>query len=121
MLTVLTILPFVNLILSMILTVMCFIIRILIAKENVRWDIYKSANIIVESFEMYDKGLLSEDKNKDIKRFKDEYEEQYEAYKAHKYLKDKFINLMTKSGLFSFISLLLCGLFYIIRCGVMQG
>lgn len=112
MLSIIKILPIATLILAMILIIMCVVIHVLITRENVRWRNYKFSNIIVESFEMYDKGLLSSDK--DIERIKQEYNEQYQAYNDHKYLKDEFSNLMVKSGLFSFLSLLLSGQCYII-------
>jgi len=112
MLSIIKILPIATLILAMILIIMCVVIHVLITRENVRWRNYKFSNIIVESFEMYDKGLLSSDK--DIERIKQEYNEQYQAYNDHKYLKDEFSKLMVKSGLFSFLSLLLSGQCYII-------
>ena len=118
MLTILKILPIANLILAMILIVICFIIHVLIIKENTRWRDYKFSNIIVESFEMYDKGLLSADRNKDIERIIHGYNEQYEAYKNHKYLKSKYIILMAKSEIFSVLSLLLSSLTYMIKCAM---
>ena len=114
MLSIIKILPIATLILAMILIIMCVIIHVLITRENARWRDYKFSNIIVESFEMYDKGLLSADKDKDIEHIKQEYNEQYQAYNDHKYLKDEFSKLMVKSGLFSFLSLLLSGLCYMI-------
>lgn len=110
--SIIKILPIATLILAMILIIMCVVIHVLITRENVRWRNYKISNIIVESFEMHDKGLLSSDK--DIERIKQEYNEQYQAYNDHKYLKDEFSKMMVKSGLFSFLSLLLSGQCYII-------
>ena len=112
MLSIVKILPIATLILAMILIVMCVNIHVLITKENARWRDYKFSNIIVEAFEMYDKGLLSSDK--DIERIKQEYNEQYQAYNDHKYLKDELSKMMVKSGLFSFLSLLLSGQCYMI-------
>lgn len=114
MLSIIKILPIATLILAIILIVMCVIIHVLITKENARWRDYKFSNIIVEAFEMYDKGILSADKDKDIEHIKQEYNEQYQAYNDHKYLKDEFDKLMVKSGLFSFLSLLLSSLCYMI-------
>lgn len=110
--SIIKILPIATLILAMILIIMCVVIHVLITRENVRWRNYKFSNIIVESFEMYDKGLLSSDK--DIERIKQEYNEQYQAYNDHKYLKDELSKMMVKSGLFSFLSLLLSGQCYMI-------
>ena len=115
MLTIIRVLPIISLILTMVLIVMCIIVHILNTKENVRWRNYKRSNIIVESFEMHDKGILSADKEIDIERIKCEYSKQYEAYKDHKYLKDKLFNLMFTSGIYSFLSLLLSGLFYMLK------
>lgn len=110
--SIIKILPIATLILAMILIIMCVVIHVLITRENVRWRNYKFSNIIVESFEMYDKGLLSSDK--DIEHIKQEYNEQYQAYNDHKYLKDELSKMMVKSGLFSFLSLLLSGQCYMI-------
>jgi chloramphenicol O-acetyltransferase len=120
MLTILNVLPIISLILAIILMIIAYVIsHYLIAKENARWRDYKSSNIIVEVFEMHDKGLLSADKDEDIERIKHEYSKQYEAYKDHKCFKDELINLMVKTGIFSFLSILLSGLFYAIKWAMM--
>lgn len=119
MLTILNVLPIISLSLVVILMDICFIIHFLITKENIRWRDYKFSNLIVESFEMYDKGLLSADKAKDIERIMHEYNEPYEVYKKHKHLKDKLNELMFKCIIFSFLSLLLSVLFYMLKYAMM--
>jgi hypothetical protein len=119
MLTILKVLPIISLILAIILIVICVVIQVLISKELVRWREYKQSNIIVESFEMFDKGLLSRDKSADIDRIKHEYNEQYEAYKDHNCLNGERNRMMITSGIFSFVCLLLSGIFYMIKCMVM--
>lgn len=118
MLSIINTLAIISLILAIILIIMCIVINALINKEIVRWIDYKSSNIIVESFEIYDKLLLSENKDKHIERIKREYGEQYEAYKKHEYLKDELNKLMVKSEIFSFLSLLLSGICYMIKCNM---
>ena len=117
MLSIINIIAIISLILAIILIIMCIVIHVLINKEIDRWIDYKSSNIIVESFEIYDK-LLSENKDKHIERIKCEYDEQYEAYKKHEYLKDELNKLMVKSEIFSFLSLLLSGICYMIKCNI---
>lgn len=118
MLSIINILAIISLILAVILIVMCIVIHVLINKEIVRWIDYKSSNIIAESFEIYDKFLLSENKDKHIERLKHEYSKQYEAYKKHEYLKDELNKLMVKSEIFSFLSLSLSGICYMIKCNI---
>lgn len=118
MLSIINTLAIISLILAIILIIMCIVINVLINKEIVRWIDYKSSNIIVESFEIYDKLLLSADKDKDFERIKQEYNEQYEAYKKHEYLKDELNKLMVKSEIYSFLSLLLSGICYMIKCNI---
>ena len=117
MLSIINILAIISLILAVILIIMCIIIHVLINKEIDRWIDYKSSNIIIESFEIYDK-LLSENEDKHIDRIKHEYSKQYEAYKKHEYLKDELNKLMVKSEIFSFLSLLLSGICYMIKCNI---
>lgn len=117
MLSIINMLAIISLILAIILIIMCIIIHVLINKEIVRWIDYKSSNIIVESFEIYD-NLLSENKDKHIDRIKHEYSKQYEAYKKHEYLKDELNKLMVKSEIFSFLSLSLSGICYMIKCNI---
>ena len=117
MLSLINILAIVSLILAVILIIMCIVIHVLIDKEIVRWIDYKSSNIIVESFEIYDR-LLSENKDKHIEHIKREYSEQYEAYKKHEYLKDELNKLMAKSEIFSFLSFTLSGICYMIKCNI---
>ena len=119
MLSFINILAIVSLILAIILIIMCVIINVLINKEITRWIDYKSSTIIVESFEIYDKLLSeNEDKHIEIERIKREYNEQYEAYKKHEYLKDELNKLMIKSEIFSFLSFLLSGICYMIKCNI---
>ena len=118
MLSFINILAIISLITAVILIIMCVIINVLINKEITRWIDYKSSNIIVESFEIYDK-LLSENKDKHIEHIKCEYSKQYEAYKKHEYLKDELNKLMVKSEIFSFLSLTLSGICYMIKCNIM--
>ena len=117
MLSIINILAIISLILAVILIIMCIIIHVLINKEIDRWIDYKSSNIIVESFEIYDK-LLCENEDKHIDRIKHECSKQYEAYKKHEYLKDELNKLMVKSEIFSFLSLLLSGICYMIKCNI---
>ena len=112
MISIINTLAIISLILAIILIIMCIVINVLINKEIVRWIDYKSSNIIVEPFEIYDKLLLS---GKDL----DKYIEQYEAYKKHEYLKDELNKLMVKSEIYSFLSLLLSGICYMIKCNIM--
>ena len=111
MLSIINTLAIISLILAIILIIMCIVINVLINKEIVRWIDYKSSNIIVESFEIYDKLLLSADKYKDFERIKQEYNEQYEAYKKHEYLKDELNKPIVSK--FLYVSFTNCRLFVV--------
>ena len=77
--------------------IICIISRVMLGNERTRWGKYKESNIIVEAFEMHDKGILKSDKSDDIERIKQEYVKEYDEYNKHKDLNEKLCLLFARS------------------------
>lgn len=83
--------------------IICIVSKVMLVNEQTRWGKYKQSNIIVEAFEMHDKGILKSDKSDDIERIKQEYSKEYEEYNKHKDLNKKLCLLFARSLIIFFI------------------
>ena len=70
MLSILKLISICYLIIAVIFAIICIVSNVMLVNERIRWRKYKESNIIVEAFEIYDKGVLKSDKSDDIERIK---------------------------------------------------
>ena len=114
MLSILKLISICCLIIVVIFAIICIISKVILVKERTHWRKYKESNIIVEAFDIYDKGVLKSDKSDDIERIKQEHSKEYDDYKKHKSLNNKLCLLLTKTITFTLIFIIVSWAFFII-------
>lgn len=97
MLSILKLISICCLIIAVIFAIICIVSNVMLVNERTRWRKYKESNIVVEAFEIYDKGVLKSDKSDDIERIKQEHSKEYDEYKKHKALNNKLCLLFARS------------------------